>query len=169
MKKKTNTAEKNYKTSVKVFAVILPIIAFFAVWIALEEIAYINSSIKYNHYYACEIAGAEAEKQADGSYIITVAIKNTSAYQTTVYKNAITVKYGNGTILDNRMPPYPDTEILRSINEPIIPAGQTIEYKIQILPPEGINTVRLSYHGIVYTRYDLTGEEPESSFTLKLS
>ena len=169
MKSKTNTAEKNYKTPVKVLAVILPIIAFFAVWIALEDIAYINSSIKYNHYYACEIAGAEAEKQDDGSYIVTVSIKNTSAYQATIYKNAITVKYGNGTILDNRMPPYPDTEILRSINEPVIPSGQTVECKIQILPPEGINTVRLSYHGINYSRYTITGEEDESTFTLKLS
>ena len=169
MKRKTNTAEKNYKTSVKVFAVILPIIAVIAVWIALEEIAYINSSVKYDHYYACEIAGAEAEKQADGSYIVTVAIKNTSAYQTTIYKNAITVKYGNGTILDNRMPPYPDTEILRSINEPIVPSGKTVECKIQILPPEGINTVRLNYRSMLYTRYELTGEEPESNFTLKLS
>ena len=169
MKRKTNTAEKNYKTSVKVFAVILPIIAVIAVWIALEEIAYINSSVKYDHYYACELTGAEAEKQADGSYIITVAIKNTSADQTTVYKNAITVKYGNGTILDNRMPPYPDTEILRSINEPIVPSGQTVECKIQILPPDGINTVRLNYRSMLYTRYELTGEESESNFTLKLS
>lgn len=169
MKMKTNTAEKNYKTSVKVLAVILPIIAFIAVWIALEEIAYINTSIRYNHYYACEIAGAEAEKQEDGSYIVTIAIKNTSAYQATVYKNAITVKYGNGTILDNRMLPCPDTEILRSINEPIIPSGQTIEYKIQILPPESITTVRLSYHGMLYNRYTITGEESESNFTLKLS
>ncbi len=167
--KKKNTAEKNYKAPVKVIAVILPIIAFIAVWIALEEIAYINSSIKYNHYYACEIAGAEAEKQEDGSYIVTVSIKNKSAYQATVYKYAITVKYGNGTILDNRMLPYPDTEILRSINEPVIPSGQTVEYKMQILPPEGINTVRLSYYGINYSRYTITGEESESNFTLKLS
>lgn len=65
--------------------------------------------------------------EEDGSYIVTVAIKNTSAYQATVYKNAITVKYGNGTILDNRMLPYPDTEILRSINEPVIPSGRTVE------------------------------------------
>lgn len=65
--------------------------------------------------------------EEDGSYIVTVAIKNTSAYQATVYKNAITVKYGNETILDNCMLPYPDTEILRSINEPVIPSGRTVE------------------------------------------
>lgn len=169
MKSKTNTAEKNYKTPVKVLAVILPIIAFITVFGVLESIAEINSRIKYSHYYACEISGAEAEKQEDGSYIVTVAIKNTSAYQANIYKNSITVKYGNGTTLDNRMPPSPDTEILRSINEPVIPSGRTVEYKIQILPPEGINTVRLSYYGIPYSRCTITGEESESNFTLKLS
>lgn len=169
MKRKANAPEKNYKTSVKVFAVILPMIAFIAVWATLEGIADINSTIKYNQYYACEIVGAEAEKQEDGSYIITVSVKNVSSYQTLLDRSSIRVEYGNGTTLENRTTPYPDTEILRSINRPIIPAGRTVEHKIQILPPEGINTVRLQYYGTSYGRYKITGEDKESTYSLKLS
>ena len=169
MKWKANAPEKNYKTSVKVLAVILPIIAFISVWAVLEAIADINSTIKYNHYYACEIVGAESEKQDDGSYIITVSVKNISSYQTLLDRNSIRVEYGNGTILENRMAPYPDTEILRSINRPVIPSGRTVEHKIQILPPDGINTVRLQYYGTSYGRYKITGEDNESTYSLKLS
>ncbi len=43
---KKNTAEKNYKAPVKVIDVTHPIIACIEVWIGIEEIAYIYSSIK---------------------------------------------------------------------------------------------------------------------------
>ncbi|MCM1330113.1 MAG: hypothetical protein NC253_11815 [Ruminococcus sp.] len=163
------TAEKNYKTPVKVLAAVLPIIAFIAVWAALEMVAEVNSMIKYSQYYACEIAGADAEKQADGSYIVTVSIKNNSSYQTEIYKNSIHVEYGNGTAVENRAVSYPDTEILRSINSPVVPAGRTVEYQIQIFPPEGINAVRLRYYGVSYNRYTATDEPRESTYNLKLS
>lgn len=169
MKRTAKTSEKNYKTSVKILAVILPIIAFIVIIAVLEAIADINSTIKYNQYYACKIVGAESEKQDDGSYIITVEVKNVSSYQTMIDRNSIRVEYGNGTTLENRMVSYPESEILRSINRPVIPSGRTVEYKIQILPPDGINTVRLQYYGTSYGRYKITGEDNESTYSLKLS
>lgn len=164
-----NAAEKNYKTPVKVLAVILPIVAFIAVWAVLEIIAEVNSMTKYSQYYSCEIAGAEAEKQADGSYIVTVSIKNNSSYQTEIYRNSFHVEYGNGTAIENRAVSYADTEILRSINSPVVPAGRTVEYQIQIFPPEGINAVRLKYYGVSYNRYTVTDEPLESTYSLKLT
>lgn len=161
--------EKNYKASVKVLAVTLPIIAFIVVLAVWASIADYNFSMQYSHFYNCVLTGAEAEKQEDGSYIITVGIKNTSAYQSEIARSSIYIEYGNGTSLENRMPAYAEADFLRSLNRPIIPAGQTIEYKVQILPPEGINTVRLRYGGISYNRYTITGEEHESSLTVKLS
>lgn len=59
--------------------------------------------------------------------------------------------------------------MLRSLNYPIIPSGRTVEYKIQILPPEDVSSVRLRYRGIGYNRYQITDEEPETTLTVKLS
>lgn len=47
-------------------------------------------------------------------------------------------------------------------------SGRAVEYKLQIMPPEGITTVRLQYYGVSYSRYDITGEERDSVYTLKL-
>lgn len=169
MAAKTKNKEKIYKSHVKVFAVILPIVALIAVMAACGNIADFNFTMKYAHLYNCVLTGAEAEKQEDGSYVITVSIKNDSAYQSEIARSSIWIEYGSGTSLENRMPAYAEADFLRSLNRPIIPAGQTIEYQIQILPPEGIDTVKLCYGGISYNRYSVTGEEYESSLTVKLS
>ena len=153
---KTQNKEKVYKPYVKAAAVILPIIAIITLMAVLGTISDLNATIRYSHFYNAVITGAEAEKQEDGSYIITVSIKNDSSYQTEISRTSIYMEYGNGTSLENRMPAYSENDMFRSLNRPIIPAGQTIEYQVQILPPEGINTVRLHYNGTSYNRYSIT-------------
>lgn len=160
--------EKNYKASVKIIAVILPIIFFISLIAEAETIGDIKQRTEYREYYACEITDASAEKQEDGSYIVTVTVKNNSAYQTRIDRNSIQAVYGNSTWLDNRYNAYAESSLLESVNRPLVPAGRSVEYKLQIMPPEGITTVRLQYYGVSYSRYELTGEDRESDFTLKL-
>lgn len=169
MAKANVTAEKSYKRSTKILAVFLPISAFITLMIVWSTVIYHNQHMDYAHYESCKLIDASAEKQEDGSYIITASIKNDSAYQTTIYRNSISVEYGSGKRIENTMPQLAETDLLRSLNSPIIPSGRTVEYKIQILPPEDVSSVRLRYRGIGYNRYTITDEEPETSLTVKLS
>lgn len=159
---------KNYKASVKVIAVLLPIIFFITLIAVTEIIGDVKRQAEYREYYACEITDASAEKQEDGSYIVTMTVKNNSAYQTRIDRNSVQAVYGNGSRLENRYLPYADGNMLESLTRPLVPAGRSIDYKLQIMPPEGITTVRLQYYGVSYSRYDLTGEERDSVYTLKL-
>lgn len=166
---KATNEEKVYKLPVKILAVFLPIAAFLTLMIVWGETIGQNDHLDYARYESCKLVDATAEKQEDGSYIITAKIKNDSSYQNMINKNSIYVEYGDRNQLENRMPQFAETDLLRSLNSPIIPSGRTIEYKLQILPPEGVHSVKLSYRGISYSRYTITDEDPDSSLTLKLS
>lgn len=163
-----NKTEKTYKSHVKVIAVILPIITVIGLFIMLEIISELNKDIKYSQYYSCEITDASAEKQEDGSYLVTVWIKNNSSYQAYIYDSSFWVE-ANGTTIQNTLPGYQGGDMLDSLTRPIVPSGQTVEYKMQILPPEGANTVKIHYYGKSYSRYSITNEERDSSYSLKLS
>lgn len=166
---KATNEENVYKLPVKILAVFLPIAAFLTLMIVWGAIIGQNDHLNYAHYESCKLVGASAEKQDDGSYIITAKIKNDSSYQSIINQNSIRVEYGDRNPLENRMPQFADTDLLRSLNLPIVPSGRTVEYKLQIIPPEGVHSVRLSYRGVSYSRYSITDEAPDSSFTLKLS
>ena len=167
--KKNIEEEKVYKLPIKILAVFLPIAAFLTLMIVWGTTVGQNAHLEYAHYESCRLVDASAEKQEDGSYIITAKIKNDSSYQSYIYKSSVYVEYGNRNRLENLMPQFAETDLLRSLNSPIIPSGRTIEYKLQILPPEGVHSVRLSYRGVSYNRYNITDEDPESVITLKLS
>lgn len=159
---------KNYKTPVKILAVLLPIIFFISLLAVTETVGDIKRRAEYSEFYSSVITDASAEKQEDGSYIVTVTVKNNSAYQTKIDRNDIQVVYGGGSRLENTLQSYAEGSMLESLNRPLVPAGGEVEYKLRIMPPEGINTVRLRYYGVSYSRYDLTGEERDSGYTLKL-
>lgn len=89
---KANTAEvKTYKRSTKFFAVFLPIMAFLTLMISWSIIIEHNQHLDYAHYESCKLIDASAEKQEDGSYIITASIKNDSSpsFNTTCFPKAI--------------------------------------------------------------------------------
>lgn len=169
MAKTNNAAEKSYKRSTKFWAVFLPIAAFLTLMISWSMIIEHNQYMDYSHYESCKLVDASAERQEDGGYIITVRIKNDSSYQTFIYGDPVSVEYGTGNRLENKMPKFAETDFLRSLNYPTIPSGRTVEYKIKIFPPEDISSVRLRYRGVSYERYKITGEEPETNLTVKLS
>lgn len=166
---KATNEEKVYRLPVKILAVFLPIAAFLTLMTVWGAVIGQNDHLEYARYESCKLVGASAEKQEDGSYIITAKIKNDGSYQSMINKNSIYVEYGNGNLLENRMPQFAETDLLISLNFPIVPSGRTVEYKLQILPPDGVHSVRLSYRGVSYSRYTITDEVPDSSFTLKLS
>ena len=162
---KTNKIHKPY---VKVIAVILPIITVIGLFTMLGIIHELNLDIRYSQYYSCEITGASAEKQEDGSYLITLQIKNNSSYQTHIYYRSVWVE-ANGATVKNMLQGQLSGDMLDSLTRPIVPSGQTVEYKLQILPPAGAASVKIHYYGTSYSRYSVTNEDRDSVFTLKLS
>ena len=163
-----NMNAKTHKPFVKVIAVILPIITVIGLFIMFGIIHELNLDIRYSQYYSCEITDASAEKQEDGSYLITLQIKNNSSYQTHIYDSSVWVE-ANGVTVQNMLQGQLSGDMLDSLTRPIVPSGQTVEYKLQILPPEGANTVRIHYYGTSYSRYNITNEDRDSSYSLKLS
>ena len=163
-----NKTEKIYKPYVKVIAVILFIVTILAFFIMLGVVSEQNTSAKYHQYYSCEIADASAEKQEDGSYLITLQIKNNSAYQTYIYDSSVWVESNNIT-MQNMLKGQLSGDMLDTLTRPIVPSGQTVEYKLQVLPPAGAASVRIHYYGTSYSRYNVTNEDRDSVFTLKLS
>ena len=163
-----NKTEKIYKPHVKVIAVILFVVTILAFFIMLEILSELNSDIRYSQYYSCEITDASAEKQEDGSYLITLRIKNNSAYQAYIYDSSVWVEANNIT-LQNMLKGELNGDLLDSLTRPIVPSGQTVEYKLQVLPPAGAASVRIHYYGTSYSRYSVTNEDRDSVFTIKLS
>lgn len=162
---KTNKIHKPY---VKVIAVILFVMTILGFFITLEIVSELNSDIKYSQYYSCEITDTSAEKQEDGSYLITLQIKNNSSYQTHIYDSSVWVE-ANGVTVKNMLQGQLSGDMLDSLTRPIVPSGQTVEYKLQILPPAGAASVKIHYYGTSYSRYSVTNEDRDSVFTLKLS
>ena len=163
-----NKTEKIYKPYIKVIAVILLVITILSFFIMLGILSELDTDVKYSQYYSCEITDASAEKQEDGSYLITLQIKNNSAYQAYIYDSSVWVEANNIT-LQNMLKGELSGDMLDSLTRPIVPSGQTVEYKLQVLPPTGAVSVKIHYYGTSYSRYDLTNEDRESVFTLKLS
>ena len=163
-----NKTEKIYKPHVKVIAVILFVMTILGFFITLEIVSELNSDIKYSQYYSCKITDASAEKQEDGSYLITLQIKNNSSYQTHIYDSSVWVE-ANGVTIQNMLQGQLSGDMLDSLTRPIVPSGQTVEYKLQVLPPNGAASVKIHYYGTSYSRYSVTNEDRDSVFTLKLS
>lgn len=171
MKKKTAKANvKQYSTAAKVVAVILLVLAPIVLITAISAAATINDIAYFDTYYRWEITDAKAEKQSDGKYLITADIKNTSAYRASISDYSIIVKYGNNNRADNEMSSvsYPNGDLYDAFKYPIIPAGQTVKYRMLVELPEGTTTVRLDYSGLSYDAKDILGESGETVYTLKL-
>ncbi len=163
---------KNYSVKRKVISVFLAVFAFIMLIGAWGIVSEEKSLTVYDSYYRWEITSASAEKQEDGRYLITAVIKNNSSYRAVIDVNDIYVKYGDEKRLENEIPEYPDGHFYDSLRKCTVPAGQTVEYGLIVDVPEGIETVRLSYHGIPYKLAEITGGEntewEEKIYTVKI-
>lgn len=163
---------KSYSVKRKIISVLLAVFAFIMLigsWGAASEV---RSMTAYDSYYRWEITSASVQKQEDGRYLITAVIKNDSSYRAVIDVNDIAVKYGDEKRLENEIPEYPDGHFYDTLRKCAVPAGQTAEYELLITVPEGINAVRLSYHGMPYKLAEITGGEntewEEKIYTVKI-
>lgn len=161
----------NYSASAKIAAIILLVLTPIAVIISISEAVMVNETSEFDTYYSWEITDAKAEKQSDGKYLITADLKNTSAYRASISDYSIIVQYGNSNRADNELSSrsYPNGNLYDVLKYPIIPAGQTVKYRMLVALPEGTTTVRLDYSGRAYGLEDILGIEHENQvYTLKL-
>ncbi len=163
---------KSYSVKRKIISVLLAVFAFIMLigtWSAASEI---RSMTVYDSYYRWEITSASAEKQEDGRYLITAVIKNNSSYRAFIDVNDIYVKYGDEKRLENEIAEYPDGHFYDTLRKCAVPAGQSSEYKLLVTVPEGIDAVRLSYHGMAYRLAEITDGEnaewEEKFYTVKI-
>ncbi len=162
---------KSYSVKRKIISVFLAVFAFIMLIGAWGTVSEEKSLTVYDSYYRWEITSASAEKQEDGRYLITAVIKNNSSYRAVIDVNDIYVKYGDDKRLENEITEYPDGHFYDTLRKCTVPAGQTAEYELLVTVPEGINSVRLSYHGIPYKLTEITGGEnaewEENIYTVK--
>ncbi len=161
---------KQYSTTEKVVAVMLLILAPIVLIMSVSEALTEKDMVEYDLYYRWEITGADVERQSDGRYLITAQIKNTSAYRATLGDYAVKIRYGNNQSVENELSSknYPVGELYDVFKRPIVPAGQTISYKLLVSLPEGTTAVRLQYDGTSYDMEDIFGEQEDKVYTLKL-
>lgn len=170
MNKAESVNVKQYSTTAKVVAVMLLILAPIVLIGSVSEAFIEKDMVEYGLYYRWEITDAEAEKQPDGRYLITAQIKNTSAYRAALSDYAVKVRYGNNTSAENELSSkdYPTGEFYDIFKYPIVPAGQTVSYKMLVSLPEGTASVRLQYRGTSYDLEKVFGDSEDKVYTLKL-
>lgn len=162
---------KSYSVKRKIVSVILAVLAFIMLIGAWSVASEVKSMTVFDSYYRWEITSASAQKQEDGRYLITAAIKNNSAYRAYIDVNSISVEYGEKKRLENEAADYPDGHFYDTLRKCSVPAGQTTEYELLVTVPEGIDAVRLSYHGIPYRLAEINSGEntkwEEKIYTVK--
>ncbi|MCM1023880.1 MAG: hypothetical protein NC395_07450 [Prevotella sp.] len=165
-----NKPVKQYGTAVKAAAVILLALAPIVLITSLSAAFTERDMASFGSYYRWEITDAASEKQSDGKYLITMDIKNTSAYRATISDYSVIVRYGNNSSADNKLLPdsYPRGEFYDIFRYPVVPAGQTVKYRMLVELPEGTSTVRLDYRGTSYDLSEISGEDSGNVYTLKL-
>ncbi len=163
---------KSYSVKRKIISVFLAVFAFIMLIGAWGMVSEEKSLTVYDSYYRWEITSASAEKQEDGRYLITAVIKNNSAYRAYIDVNSISIEYGEKKRLENEIPEYPDGHFYDTLRKCAVPAGQSSEYKLLVTVPEGIDTVRLSYHEMSYKLAEITGggnaKWEEKFYTVKI-
>lgn len=141
---------KRYNIFVKLIAIALFILTLIMIigTIGLVEEAE-NYSI-YDSYYEWDIVGHTVEELEDGKCKVTFDVKNKSAYTAYIDKYSIKLEYGSTYYIDNLNVPYPDGYIYESLNEVMLPPGETIKYSITFALPEGLRSLRAVYSGESY-------------------
>lgn len=160
---------KRYNFFVKLIAIGIFLFMLLIVMGFIIEIKETNEFMLNDNYYKWEITGDTVENSGNGTYKVTLDLKNVSAYECCVDKYSIRFEYGTNGTLDNITPPYPESAMYDTLNEVFLPAGQSIKYTVTLAPPEGVNSVIARYMGESYRLRDSYGDDydPYSYYTIK--
>ncbi|MBQ3161806.1 MAG: hypothetical protein IJC04_06730 [Oscillospiraceae bacterium] len=141
---------KRYNIFVKLIAIALFILVLIMVWGTVLIVGETSVLSSYDSYYEWEITGHTIEKLDDGKYKLTLDVKNTSAYDAYIDKYTLKLEYGDYNYIDYPNTPYPEGYFYESLNETLIPPGETIKHSITFEAPEGLRSFRVRYNGESY-------------------
>lgn len=150
---------KRYNIFVKLIAValfILTIIMLIGTFAIVGETTILSS---YDSYYEWEITGHTLEKLDDGRYQLTLDAKNTSAYDAYIDKYTLKLEYGDYNYINYPNIKYAEGYFYQTLNETLIPPGETVKHTITFEIPEGLSSFRIRYNGISYRLSDARGND----------
>ncbi len=155
---------KHYNFFVKLIAIGIFVYMLF---IILGLTIYVIDSEKFyyaDNYYEWSITGDTVEALSDGTYKVTLDLKNNSAYEATIYEYNIRYEYGSSGTLSNIEVPYSDISFLDTLNNVVLPAGQTIKYSVTLNPPKEINSITAVYQGKSYRLAKAYEKDDDNSY-----
>ncbi len=141
---------KRYNIFVKLIAIALFILAIIMIWGTILIVGETNVLSSFDSYYEWEITGHTLEKLDDGKYELTLDVKNISAYDAYIDKYTLKLEYGNYNYIDYPNIKYSDGYFYKTLNETLIPPGETIKHSITFEVPEGLRSFRIRYIGESY-------------------
>ncbi len=150
---------KRYNIFVKLIAIALFILAIIMIWGTILIVGDTKSISSYDSYYEWDIIGHTVEKLDDGKYLLTLDAKNTSAYDAHIEKYSIRLEYGNSNYIDYPNVPYTEGYFYETLNETLIPPGETIKHSITFETPEGLRSLRVRYGGTSYKLAEARGND----------
>lgn len=150
---------KRYNIFVKLIAIALFILAIIMVWGTILIVGEINVFSSFDSYYEWEITGHTLEKLDDRKYELTLDVKNISAYDAYIDKYTLKLEYGNSNYIDYPNVPYTEGYFYDTLNEALIPPGETIKHSITFEAPEGLRSFRIRYVGESYRLSEARGNE----------
>ncbi len=159
---------KRYNIFVKLIALALFFLAIIMVWGTILIVGEVSVLSSYDSYYEWEIVGHTIEEIDDKRYLLTIEAKNTSAYDAYIDKYSIKLEYGDYNYIDYPNVKYAEGYFYDTLNESLIPPGETIQHTITFDAPEGLNSIRIRYNGMHYKIADLRGDDSYKYYEIKL-
>ena len=141
---------KRYNIFIKLIAIVLFVLALLMVigtFAIVGETTFLSS---YDSYYEWEIIGHTLEQLDDGKYQLTLDAKNTSAYDAYIDKYTLKLEYGDYNYINYPNVKYAEGYFYETLNETIIPPGETVKHVITFEAPEGLRSFRVRYNGESY-------------------
>lgn len=159
---------KRYNIFVKLIALALFFLAIIMVWGTILIVGEASVLSSYDSYYEWEIVGHTIEEIDDKRYQLTIEAKNTSAYDAYIDRYSIKLEYGDYSYIDYPSVKYAEGYFYDTLNESLIPPGETIQHTITFDVPEGLNSIRIRYNGTHYKIADLRDDDSYKYYEVKL-
>ncbi|MBQ8786423.1 MAG: hypothetical protein IJZ61_02160 [Oscillospiraceae bacterium] len=155
---------KRYNIFVKLIALALLFLTVIMIMGTVLIVGETNILSSYNSYYEWEITGHTLEKIDDKKYELTLDVKNTSAYDAYIDKYTLRLEYGDYNEINYPNVKYAEGYFYETLNETLIPPGETVKHTITFEAPEGLRSFRVKYNGVSYLLADARGNDDNYKF-----
>lgn len=142
----------------------IPISAIFAIALVVSGVESVEiSDYDYEDLHTFEIVGHSVEKINNNECIITLNLKNDSAYTAELSDYDFDVKVGDELDRDACVEIF-DTNLNYNRQELIVPAGRTVDAHFYIKVKNSMSSVIFSYRGTSYGYKNIFGEEKDKTY-----